>query len=100
MKTLASGQSLPNFTTAMLNEMNAQHAREHAGCSKAETLALHEKGVAAAAAVVRGLSDADLEKKGTVLAEIPVMTTQQAVEGILINHINDHMGSIRKTVGA
>jgi hypothetical protein len=56
--------------------------------------------VAAAAAVVRGLSDADLEKKGTVLAEIPVMTTQQAVEGILINHINDHMGSIRMTVSA
>ena len=100
VKTLASGQSLPNFTTAMLNEMNAQHAREHAGCSKAETLALHEKGVATAAAVVRGLSDADLEKKGTVLAEIPAMTTQQAVEGILINHINDHLGSIRKTLGA
>jgi hypothetical protein len=28
------------------------------------------------------------------------MTTQQVVEGILINHINDHLGSIRKTVGA
>ncbi len=35
-----------------------------------------------------------------MLAGIPAMTTQQAVEGILINHINDHMGSIRKTVGA
>jgi hypothetical protein len=55
--------------------------------------------VAAAAAIVRGLSDGDLEKKGTVLAEIPAMTTQQAVEGILIDHINGHMGSIRKTVG-
>jgi hypothetical protein len=28
------------------------------------------------------------------------MTTQQVVEGILINHMNDHLGSIRKTVGA
>jgi hypothetical protein len=28
------------------------------------------------------------------------MTCQQVVEGILINHINDHLGSIRKTVGA
>jgi hypothetical protein len=27
------------------------------------------------------------------------MTTQQAIESILINHINDHMGSIRKTIG-
>jgi hypothetical protein len=30
---------------------------------------------------------------------MPPMTTQQVVEGILINHINDHLGSIRKTVG-
>jgi hypothetical protein len=31
---------------------------------------------------------------------VPAMTTQQVIEGILINHITDHMGSIRKTVGA
>jgi hypothetical protein len=30
---------------------------------------------------------------------MPAMTTQQVIEGILINHITDHMGSIRKTVG-
>lgn len=99
VKTLAAGQSIPNFTMDMLNEMNAKHAKEQAGCTKAETLALHEKGAAAAAAAVRGLSDAELDKKGTVLAGMPAMTTQQAIESILINHINDHMGSIRKTVG-
>ena len=100
VKTIASGQSIPNFTPAMLDEMNAKHAKDFAGCSKTETLALHEKGVKAAAAVVRGLADGDLDKSGTVLAGLPVMTAQQAIEGILINHIDDHMGSIRKTVGA
>jgi DinB superfamily len=99
VKTLAAGRSISNFTMAMLDEGNAKHAREHAGCTKAETLALHEKGAAAAAAVVRGLSDAELDQKGTFLTGMPAMTTQQAIEGILINHINDHMGSIRKTVG-
>jgi uncharacterized damage-inducible protein DinB len=99
VKTLAAGQSIPNFTMDMLHEMNAKHAKEQAGCTKAETLALHEKGAAAAAATVRGLSDAELDKKGTVLAGMPAMTTQQAIESILINHINDHMGSIRKTIG-
>ena len=98
VKTLATGQSIPNFTMDMLNEMNATHAKEQAGCTKAETLALHEKGAAAAAAVVRGLSDAELDKNGSVFVGVPPMTTQQAIEGILINHINDHMGSIRKTV--
>ena len=98
-KTIASGQSLPNFTMAMLDELNAKHAQDFAGCTKAETLALHEKGVAAAAAIVRGFSDAQLDQSGTVLAGMPPMTTQQVVENILISHIDDHMGSIRKTVG-
>jgi choline dehydrogenase-like flavoprotein len=99
VKTIASGQSIPNFTMAMLDEMNAKHAREHAGCTKAETLALHEKGAAAAAAAVRALSDAQLDQSGTVITGVPPMTTQQVIEGILINHITDHLGSIRKTVG-
>jgi hypothetical protein len=99
VKTLAAGQSIPNFTMDMLNEMNAKHAKEQANCSKAETLALHEQGAAAAAALVRGLSDAELDGKGAVFVGVPAMTAQQAIEGILINHINDHMGSIRKTVG-
>ena len=48
---------------------------------------------------MRGFSDAELDASGTVMAGMPPMTTQQVVESILINHINDHMGSIRKTVG-
>lgn len=100
VKTIASGQSIPNFTPGMLDEMNAKHAKDFAGCTKVETLALHEKGVKAAAAVVRSIPDADLDKSGTVLTGMPTMTAQQVVEGILINHIDDHMGSIRKTVGA
>lgn len=98
VKTIASGQSIPNFTMAMLDEMNAKHAREQAGCTKAETLALHEKGAAAAAATVRALSDAELDRSGTVLTGVPPMTTQQVVEGILISHITGHLGSIRETV--
>src|SRR5207237_5839311 len=50
VKTVASGQSVPNFTLDMLNAMNAQHAKEFAGCTKAETIALHKQGAAAAAA--------------------------------------------------
>jgi hypothetical protein len=80
--------------------MNAKHAREFAGCTRAETLALHEKGVAAAAAVVRGLSDEQLARSGTVLTGMPPMTAEQVITAILISHIDDHYGSIRKTIGA
>jgi hypothetical protein len=100
IKTVAAGQSIPNFTMDMLHGMNAKHAQEHANCTKAETIALHKKGAATAAAVVRGLTDDQLAKSGTVLAGAPAMTAEQVVTGILINHIDDHFGSIRKTVGS
>ena len=98
VKTVASGQPMPHFTLDMLHQMNAQHATEHAGCTKADTLALHTKNAAAAANVVRGLSDADLAKSGKVLADTPAMSVESIVSGILINHIDEHVGSIRKTL--
>ena len=99
VKTVSAGQSIPNFTMDMIHAGNAQHAKEFANCTKAETLALHERNAAAAAAVVRNLSDTELEKSGTVLTGAPAMTAQQVVEGILINHVAEHLASIQKTVG-
>src|SRR5947208_1783328 len=77
IKTVASGQSMPNFTMDMLHDMNAKHAKEFANATKADTVALHKKNAAAAAAVVRGLSDADLAKSATVLSGVPAMTVEQ-----------------------
>ena len=96
--TIAGGKSMPPFTMAMLDEGNAKHAVEFANCTKVETLALHKKGVATAAAAVRGLSDAELDRSGSALVGMPAMTAQQMVEGILINHIDEHLGTIRKAL--
>src|SRR5436309_15720687 len=41
------------FTRAVLDQMNAQTAREHADCARAETLAVLQKGAEAASAVDR-----------------------------------------------
>ena len=99
IKTVAAGQSVPNFTLDMLHAMNAKHAQEHASCTRGETIALHEKGAATAAAVVRALGDEQLAHSGTVITGAPAMTAEQVITDILINHIDDHLGSIRKTVG-
>ena len=100
VKTLAAGQSVPRFTMQMLDEMNAKHAVEHAGCTKAETIALHKQGAATAAAVLRGLSDEQLAKGGTVFTGAPPMTAEEMVTRALIGHMDDHFGSIRKTISA
>jgi len=97
IKAVAAGQSMGNFTMEMLHDMNAKHAQEHAGASKAETIALHKKIAATAAAVVRGLSDADLGKSGTVLSGMPPMSVEQVINMILLNHIEEHLKSIRAT---
>jgi uncharacterized damage-inducible protein DinB len=99
IKTIASDQARPTLTPQMLDEMNAQHAKEFAGCTKPETIALHRKGAAAAAAVVRGLSDAELAKTGTVFNGIPAMSAEEMVKRALLGHVDEHIGSIRKTIG-
>jgi hypothetical protein len=96
---IVSGQSRGNFTRKMLDERNAQHAKDHANCTKAETIALLGRGATAAAAVVCGLSDDQLAKSATVFTDTPPMTAEQVIMGGLINHIDEHCGSIGKTVG-
>jgi uncharacterized damage-inducible protein DinB len=98
IKAVSAGQGLPGFTMDVLHDMNAKHAQEHANAAKADTVALHKKNAAAAASVVRGLSDDQLAKSGVVLQGMPAMSVEQIVTGILINHVDDHMGSIKKTV--
>src|SRR5712692_5242669 len=95
---IVSGRLPGNFSRVMLDEMNAQHARDYANCTKAETIALFKKGVPTAASVVRGLNDDQLAKSGAVFTDAPPMTAEQLIMGGLITHIDEHVGSIRKTV--
>jgi hypothetical protein len=96
---VVAGQTPGGFTRAKLDGMNAQHAKEFAGCSKAETSALLEKGAAKATALVRGLSDEQLARRATVFTDAPPMSAEELVVGALVIHIDEHFGSIRKTVG-
>src|SRR2546423_10800127 len=58
VKSAASGQHKASISMGDIDQMNAKHAKEFAAVGKAETLALHKKNPAAAAAMVRGLDDA------------------------------------------
>jgi Mycothiol maleylpyruvate isomerase N-terminal domain len=98
---LASGQPRgQQFTRAMLDDLNARHAEEHAACTKSETLPLFQKNATGAASVVRGLRDAELARNGIVFDDAPPMTAEQLITLGLIQHIDEHMRSIRETVGA
>ena len=98
LKMLADGKG-PNIDINVIHAGNAKHAQEFAGCTKAETIALHKKNAAAAAAAVRGLSDAQLDNKGVVLQGLPAMSAGDLAGGIMCSHIDEHLNSIRATVG-
>jgi hypothetical protein len=100
VKAVVAGHSpAAPFRLDMVDEMNAQHARDYARCTKAETIELLQRGAAVAAGVIRGLSADQLAKKGTVLADAPPMTVEELITGGLLAHLDEHFGSIRKTVG-
>jgi Mycothiol maleylpyruvate isomerase N-terminal domain len=98
-KGLAAGRSPANFSTTALDQMNAQHAKDFAACSKADLMGLHRAGSEKAAAVLRALSDEELIKSGVVFQDAPPFTVEQLVTRALIAHTDEHMGSIRKTIG-
>jgi DinB family protein len=97
VERIAKGQPLPGLTMDMIHAGNAKHAQEFANVSKAETLALLKDNGAKAAATVRGLSDAELDRSADLFGK--PMTTAQAIEGIMINHVHEHLGSIKATTG-
>ena len=97
MKSLAEGKGGPNIPMEGLHQMNAQHAKDFANCTKAETVELHKKNAAAAASLLRGLDDAAFDKTGSVFTGAPAMSAGQ-MAGILCSHIDEHLGSIKKTI--
>ena len=99
VKAVASGGPLPGLTMDAIHAGNAKHAQEYANVGKAETVALHKKSAAAAAAIVRGIPDGDFAKSAVVLGGMPAMSAEQLAGGLLCGHIDEHLGSIKKTVG-
>ncbi|HEV8473940.1 MAG TPA: DinB family protein [Methylomirabilota bacterium] len=100
IKSVASGQASGPIAIDDIHAMNAKHSQEQAGCTKTDTLALHKKNVAAAASLVRGLDDAALGRSAVVLKGMPTMSAEQLTTRLLVGHIDEHLSSIRATVGA
>ena len=48
---------------------------------------------------MRGLSDAELAKTGTVFTGMPPVSAEELVKRVLLAHVDAHFGSIRKTIG-
>lgn len=98
VQAVASGQPLPPLTTDMLDGQNAEHAGKFANCTKAETIAMAKQNSAAAVTMLKGLSDEQLARTGTLptLGSTP-LTGAQLTETLVIGHLQGHHESIAAT---
>ena len=96
VQSLANGEQIPPITMDQINESNAQQNKDNAAATKAQALDLIKTNSPAAAQIVRGLSDEQLDRKATLLTGMPEFSVEQVIEMLLIGHPAAHTESIRK----
>lgn len=98
---LAGGKPITGVTWADVHELNARHAREHDGVTKAEAIDLLQRNSRAAAAAIRALSDAQLESAAAVsLNDDAPLTCQFFLEDHAVRHSYHHLAGIRAALDA
>ena len=99
IKGIATGGEMPPFTREMLDAGNAEHAEQHAACTREETLALLRRDGQAAAEALRSLTDAQLDRTAPLaLAGGSRVSAAQMAE-FMIGHPTEHLASIQATLG-
>ena len=98
-QTLAAGKPVTGVTWDNVHEMNAGHAVEFDAISKAATLDLLLRNSNAAAAAIRALSDAELDRAApaSLYSDAPI-TCQFMLEDHAVRHSYHHLARIRAAV--
>lgn len=94
-RAMAKGRPVPTWTEEALDRANAEAGRTHAACVQAETVALLRHNAAAAAAIVRGLTDTQLARGGVYIEGFPSETVDVWIAEVLIGHPGMHLPAIR-----
>ena len=98
--TIASGKAVTDVTWNMIAELNAGHAHDQAGVTKAAALELLRKNSRQAAAAVRAFTDEELDRAAPFsLSFAAPVTAQFVVEDHAVRHSWHHLARIRAAVG-
>ena len=99
-QNVANGQAISGVTSRDIDTMNAKHASEHAGVTRAETLEFLRRNSTEAAAAIRALSDEQLRQAAPVsLYEDAPLTSQFVLEDHAVRHSYHHLFLIRRALG-
>jgi hypothetical protein len=93
---LAGGGVVDDVQWEAVHAINAQHATDHAAVSRADAVALLRKNSAAAAAAVRAIGDADLDRVApNSMYGNAVLSCQFFLEDHAVRHSYHHLAKIR-----
>ena len=100
-QTLAAGKPIAGVTWAAVHELNANHAATNAGVTADVALDLLRRNSAAAAAAIRALSDAELDRAAAIsLNGDAPLTCQFFLEDHAVRHSFHHLARIRAALAA
>jgi hypothetical protein len=96
---LAAGKPIAGVTWDAVHQLNAKHAEEFEGVTKAEAIALLRKNSSQAAAAIRSLSDEQLDRAAPVsLNSDAPLTCQFFLEDHAVRHSYHHLAAIRRAL--
>ena len=97
---IINGEPLPPLTMDQINAMSNEQAQEFVNTTQSEALEQLEKNSASMVAFVKGLSDEQLDSKGSMPAFGGEVTTEQLIEYVIFQSAVEHFESIKAAVAA
>jgi len=99
IRMIVAGEAMPEITMEAIDQMNAQHANEHANCTKEEVLGLLRENGSAFAGYLEELSEADLLRTGYLAAIGGDVSAQQLIEMVILQSGGEHLDSMKAVTG-
>jgi hypothetical protein len=93
-QAIADSRPVPPITRELLDAGNARHAREFAGCTKAETVALLRGSSQDILAQLRALSDEQLARSADVPIAGGILSAGELIERVVVGHVRGHLANI------
>jgi hypothetical protein len=99
-RAIAGGKAVSDVTWEVVAELNAKHAREHTGVTKAGALELLGRNSREAAAAVRAFTDEELDRAAPFSLSFGApVTAQFVIEDHALRHSWHHLARIRTALG-
>jgi len=99
-RAIAGGNAITDVTWEVVAKLNAEHAQEQAGTTKAVTLELLRRNSREAAAAVRAFTDEELDRAAPFSLSFGApVTAQFVIEDHALRHSWHHLARIRTALG-